>query len=274
MDKRGKVVPSCLRCRPKTISCLPEPKNSYLRAMKPITTYPLLTSRFDLGRYCRIDVKQAYRKEILHALLLACVLFQFSCRQVDKQGNRQVSVDTLATAQTTCESVNETNVGEPNFDIPYLLPIDSLWKYYNPSMTTSGRCNRPEIFDDERSKDLFYGFYCIFDTCAGRTYEVAHIIVSYRKSPSWWSSDTTQKIREIIVMDRRFALPIASFHVGEPIRYIKDKPVLKKGNYYCYSGEGCCYVVESHHDTIQQFFVFPYELMSDWNRLLKYVKSH
>ena len=242
--------------------------------MKPTTTYPLLTSRFDLGRYCRIDVKQAYRRGILYALLLVCVLFQFSCRQVDKQENLQVSVDTLATAQTTCESANETNVGETNFDIPYLLPIDSLWKYYNPSMTTSGRCNRPDIFDDESSKDLFYGFYCIFDTCAGRTCEVAHIVVSYRKSPSWRSSDTTQRIREIIVMDRRFALPMASFHVGEPIRCIKDKLLLKKGNYHCYSGERCCYVVESHHDTIQQFFVFPSELMSDWNRLLKYVESH
>lgn len=242
--------------------------------MKPAITYPLPTPCFDFRRYCRVNGKQAYRRGILYALLLICVLFQLSCRQVDKQGSRQVSVDTLAAAQTICESVNETDVGEPNFDIPYLLPIDSLWKYYTPSMTTSGRCNRPKIFDDDSSKNLFYGFYCIFDTCAGRTYEVAHIIVSYRKSPSWWSSDTTQKIREIIVMDKLFAMPIASFHVGEPIRCIKDKPVLKKGNYHCYSGEGCCYVVESQHDTIQQFFVFPSELMSDWNRLLKYVESH
>ena len=249
-------------------------KKTYFRGMKPTTTYPLLTSRFDLGRYCRIDVKQAYRRGIFYALLLICVLFQLSCCQVDKQGIRQVSVDTLATAQTTCEPVNETNVGEPNVDIPYLLPIDSLWKYYNPSMTTSGRCNRPEIFDDDSSKDLFYGFYCILDTCAGHTCEVAHIVVSYRKSPSWRSSDTTQRIREIIVMDRQFALPIASFHVGEPVRCIKAKPVLKKGNYYCYSGERCCYVVKSYHDTIQQFFVFPSGLMNDWPHLLKYVESY
>ncbi len=242
--------------------------------MKPTTTYPLLTSRFDLGHYCRIDVKQAYRRGILYALLLICVLFQLSCRQVDKQGSRQVSVDTLATAQTTCESVNETNVGKPNFDIPYLLPIDSLWKYYNPSMTTSGRCNRPEIFDDDSSMNLSYGFYVVLDHRSGCTSNVADVIVSYRKNAFWGSSDTTQKIRIVHVKDRRFALPIASFHVGEPIQYIKNKPVLKKGNYYCYSGERCCYVVESHHDTIQQFFVFPSELMSDWNRLLKYVESH
>ena len=228
-----------------------------LRTMKPAITYPLPTPCSDFRRYCRVNGKQAYRRGILYALLLICVLFQLSCRQVDKQGSRQVSVDTLAAAQTICESVNETNVGETNFDIPYLLPIDSLWKYYNPSMTTSGRCNRPKIFDDDSSKNLFYGFYCIFDTCAGRTYEVAHIIVSYRKSPSWWSSDTTQRIREIIVMDRQFALPITSFHVGEPIRCIKDKPVLKKGNYFCYSGERYCYVVESHMIPSSNFLFSP-----------------
>ena len=242
--------------------------------MKPTTTYPLLTSRFDLGRYCRIDVKQAYRRGLLYALLLICVLFQLSCRQVDKQGGHQVSVDTLATAQTTCEPASETNVGKPNFDIPYLLPIDSLWKYYNPSMTTSGRCNRPEIFDDDSSMNLSYGFYVVLDHRSGCTSNVADVIVSYRKNAFWGSSDTTQKIRIVHVKDSQFALPVASFHVGDPIRCIKDKPVLKKGNYYCYSGEGCCYVVESHHDTIQQFFVFPSEMMSDWNRLLKYVESH
>ncbi len=242
--------------------------------MNHTTTYPLPTLRYNLGRYCLIDVKQAFRRGTMHALLLVCVLFQLSCRQVDKQGNLQVSVDTLATAPTTCEPVNETNVGEPNIDIPYLLPIDSLWKYYSPSMTTSGRCNRPEIFDDDSSMNLSYGFYVVLDHRSGCTSNVADVVVSYRKNAFWGSSDTTQKIRIIHVKDSLFALPIASFHVKDPICNITDRQVLKKGNHYCYSGERCCYVVESCHDTIQHFFVFPSNLICDWDRVIKYVESH
>jgi hypothetical protein len=41
----------------------------YLRGMKPTTTYPLLTSRFDLGLICRLDVKQTYHKGMIHVVV-------------------------------------------------------------------------------------------------------------------------------------------------------------------------------------------------------------
>lgn len=72
-----------------------------------------------------------------------------------------------------------------------------------------------------------------------------------------------------------YPLLTSRFDLGRYCRIdVKQAYRRKKGSYHCYSGERCCYVVESHHDTIQQFFVFPSELMSDWNRLLKHVESH
>jgi len=49
LDKRGKVVPSCHRCRPKTISCLLEPKKSYLRAMKRVPKIIVLSFLLVIG---------------------------------------------------------------------------------------------------------------------------------------------------------------------------------------------------------------------------------
>ena len=158
--------------------------------------------------------------------------------------------------------------------LPYLLPIDSLWAYYDVAWTTSGRCNRPDVFDDDSSKNLSYGFYVVLDHRSGRTSNVADVVVSYRKNAFWGSSDTTQKIRIVHVKDKLFALPMASFHVGDPISSIKNKAVFKKGNYLCYAGEKYCYVVETSQDTIRHFFVFPSELKDDWTHLLKYVESH
>jgi len=167
-----------------------------------------------------------------------------------------------------------THQSETQVSLPYVLPIDSLWAYYDAAWTTSGRCNRPEIFDDDSSKNLLYGFYTVLDHRLGRASNVADIVVSYRKNKSWKSADTTQKIRVIQVKDRQFALSVAPFHVGDSISCIKDKAVFKKDSYYCYSGERYRYVVQSSQDTIQQFYVLPHDLTCDWHRVLKYVEIY
>jgi hypothetical protein len=202
------------------------------------------------------------------------ILLLVSCGRSNKQVVNPILVDTLSEEK----SLNETNnnlQSKSRTNLPYVLPIDSLWEYYDAAWTTSGRCNRPEIFDDDSSKNLMYGFYTVLDSRSSSSPPiVASIIVSYRKNKSWKSSDTTQKIRMIHVKDRLFTLPIAPFHVGEPIRCIKDKAVFKKDCYLCYSGEKYCYVVQSSKDTIQQFYVLPHDLTSDWPRILKYVETY
>ena len=201
-------------------------------------------------------------------------LLLVSCGHSNKQAVNPMVADTILDEK----SLNQTDSNPQSMsqeNLPYVLPIDSLWAYYDAAQTTSGRCNRPAIFDDDSSKNLLYGFYTVLDSHSNSTPPiVASIIVSYRKNRSWKSADTTQKIRVIQVKDRLFALPIASFHVGDPIKCIKDKAALKKGNYYCYSGERYCYVVESRHDTIYQFFVLPPDLTCDWPRVLQYIETY
>lgn len=209
-------------------------------------------------------------KCVLYAAFGCIELLLFmSCGLSNKDDARLTAPDTIMGEKSNRNLQNETRTM-----LPYLLPIDSLWAYYNVAWTTSGRCNKPDIFDDDSSKNLLYGFYVVLDHRSGRTSNVADIVVSYRENTSWGSSDTTQKIRVIHVKDSLFALPIAPFHVGDHIRCIYDKAMLKKGNYYCYSGEKYCYVVESCQDTIQQFYVFPADLACDWPRVLKYVETH
>lgn len=158
-------------------------------------------------------------------------------------------------------------------NIPILMPIDSLWKYYDVSMTTSGRCSRPDIFDDDSSKNLLYGFYTVLDVHSSRMPPiVAKIVVSYHKNSSWWSSDTTQRIREIVVMDSLFVLPIARFKVGDHICLIPLNPSYHRDNYYCYNDRDCRYLVEVRDDTIVQYYIFPSTITCDWGRILQYVK--
>jgi len=197
-----------------------------------------------------------------------------SCERSNKQAVNPIMADTVSEKKSL--NVTDSNLQcKSQANLPYVLPIDSLWAYYDEAWTTSGRCNRPAIFDDDSSKNLLYGFYTVMDPHSSSTPPiVASIMVSYRNNKSWKSSDTTQKIRVIQVKDRLFALPIASFHVGNPISSIKNKVELKKGSYYCYSGEKYCYVVESCHDTIQQFFVLPPDLTCDWSRVLQYIETY
>ena len=208
-------------------------------------------------------------KYVLYRAIVSLNLL-LSCGSSNNQDLYLSASDTLGREIEDCDLEDKAQA-----PLPYLMPIDSLWAYYDANWTTSGRCNRPGIFDDDSSKNLSYGFYTVLDSCYGSMPPiVADIIVSYRKTKFWGSSDTTQKIRVIHVKDRRFLLPIASFHVGDPVCCIKDKAVCKTENYYCFSDEKYCYAVEPHHDTIQHFFVFPHNLTSDWTRILKYVKAH
>lgn len=208
-------------------------------------------------------------KYVLYRAIVSLNLL-LSCGSSNNQDLYLSTSDTLGRKIEDCDLEDKAQA-----PLPYLMPIDSLWAYYDANWTTSGRCNRPDIFDDDSSKNLSYGFYIVLDSCSGSMPPiVADIIVSYRKNNSWGSSDTTQKIRVIHVKDRLFLLPIASFHVGDPVCCIKDKAVCKTENYYCFSDEKYCYAVEPHHDTIQHFFVFPHNLTSDWTRILKYVKAH
>ena len=196
-----------------------------------------------------------------------------SCERSNKQAVNPIMADTVSEEKSLIGTdINRQSKSQAN--LPYVLPIDSLWAYYDEAWTTSGRCNRPAIFDDDSSKNLLYGFYTVLDHRSGRTSNVADIVVSYRKNKSWKSSDTTHKIRMIHVKDSLFALSVAPFHVGDPISSIKNKAALKKGSYYCYSGEKYCYVVESRHDTIQQFFVFPPDLTCDWPQVLQYIETY
>ena len=199
------------------------------------------------------------------------ILLFISCERSNKQAVNRIIVDTIAEKKLLDET-ELTRQSETRASLPYVLPIDSLWAYYDAAWTTSGRCNKPEIFDDDSSKNLLYGFYTVLDSRSSSTPPVvASIIVSYRKNNSWKSSDTTQKIRVIQVKDRLFALSVAPFHVGDSISCIKDKAEFKKDSCYCYSGERYCYVVQSSHDTIQQFYVLPHGLTCVWPRILKYV---
>lgn len=200
---------------------------------------------------------------------LSLLLLMLSCGSSKNQDVYPSAPDTLGGEMADCDHQDETGAS-----LPYLMPMDSLWAYYDVAWTTSGRCNRPDIFDDDSSKNLLYGFYTILDHRSGCTSNVADVVVSYRKNAFWGSSDTTQKIRIIHVKDRLFALPVADFHVGDPVSCIKDKKVLKEGNYYGYAGERYYYVVESSRDTIRQFFVFPPDLTCEWPQILKYVDSH
>lgn len=198
------------------------------------------------------------------------ILLFISCERSNKQVVNQILVDTIA-EEKLLDETDFTHQSETRVNLPYVLPIDSLWAYYDAAWTTSGRCNRPDIFDDDSSKNLWYGFYTVLYHRSGRTSNVADIVVSYRKNKSWKSADTTQKIRVIQVKDRLFALSVAPFHVGDSISCIKDKAEFKKDSCYCYSGERYCYVVQSSHDTIQQFYVLPHGLTCGWPRILKCV---
>lgn len=208
-------------------------------------------------------------KYVLYKAIVSLNLFLMSCGSSNNQDIYQSASGSLG------RKISDYDLeGKAHVPLPYLMPIDSLWTYYDANWTTSGRCNRPDIFDDDSSKNLSYGFYTILDSCSGSMPPiVADIIVSYRKNKSWRSSDTTQKIRVIHVKDRLFLLPIASFDVGDNVCCIKDKTVCKIENYYCFSDEKYCYVVVSHYDTIQHFFVFPPDLACDWTRILKFVKT-
>ena len=217
-------------------------------------------------------VRLRYKFGIL--LCSMSILLFISCERSNKQAVNRIIVDTIAEKKLLDET-ELTRQSETRASLPYVLPIDSLWAYYDSAWTTSGRCNRPEIFDDDSSKNLLYGFYTVLDSRSSSTPPVvASIIVSYRKNNSWKSSDTTQKIRMIHVKDRLFALPIAPFHVGDPVSCIKDKAVLEKDNYHCLPGKRYCYVVQSSHDTIQQFYVLPHDLTCGWPRILKYVETY
>jgi hypothetical protein len=213
--------------------------------------------------------KKVNKYNLFKAIVFLNLLLLMSCVSSDNQDLYQSASDTLEGIIADCGLEDKARVS-----LPYLMHIDSLWAYYDVDWTTSGRCNRPDFFDDDSSMNLSYGFYVVLDHRSGCTSNVADVVVSYRKNAFWGSSDTTQKIRIIHVKDSLFALPIASFHVKDPICNITDRQVLKKGNHYCYSGERCCYVVESCHDTIQHFFVFPSNLICDWDRVIKYVESH
>lgn len=214
--------------------------------------------------------KKINKYDLFKAIVYLKLLLLMSCGSSNNQDLYQSASDTLGGIIADCGLEDKARVS-----LPYLMSIDSLWAYYDVEWTTSGRCNRPEIFDDDSSENLSYGFYIVLDSRSNSMPPiVADIIVSYRKNNSWGSSDTTQKIRIIHVKDKPFVLPIASFQVGDPICYIKDKALYKRENYYCFSGEKYSYVVESYHDSIQQFFVFPHNLTYDWNRILKYVKNH
>ena len=218
----------------------------------------------------RMKRKKVNKDVSYRAIVYLNLLFLMSCGSSNNQDIYQSASDTLGGNIGNCDLENKARV-----PLPYLMPIDSLWAYYNTEGATSGRCNRPDIFDDDSSRNLSYGFYTVLDSRSSSMPPiVADIVVSYRKNKSWGSSDTTQKIRIIHVRDRLFLLPIASFHVGDPICCIKNKAVCKIENYYCLSGEKYCFVVESHHDTIQHFFVFPHDLTSDWTQILKYVKAY
>ncbi len=208
-------------------------------------------------------------KYVLYRAIVSLNLFLMSCSSPNNQDIYQ------SVSGSFGRKIADYNIEDKaHVPLPYLLPIDSLWAYYDVTRTTSGRCNRPDIFDDDSSKNLMYGFYTILDSrLSSMPPIVADIIVSYRKNKSWWCSDTTQKIRVIHVKDRLFLLPIASFHVGDHVCCIKDKTAYKIENYYCFSDEKYCYAVESQHDTIQHFFVFPPNLARDWTRILKYVKA-
>lgn len=209
-------------------------------------------------------------KYVLYTAIVSLNLLLLSCGSSNNQDLYLSASDTLGRKIEDCDL--EDNAQVP---LPYLMPIDSLWAYYDANWTTSGRCNRPDIFDDDSSKNLSYGFYTVLDSCSDSMPPiVADIIVSYRKNKFWGSSDTTQKIRVIHVKDRLFLLPIASFRVGDHVCCVKDKTAYKIENYYCLSDEKYCYAVESQHDTIQHFFVFPHNLTSDWTRILKYIKAH
>ena len=217
-------------------------------------------------------VRLRYKFGIL--LCSMSILLFISCERSNKQAVNRIIVDTIAEKKLLDET-ELTRQSETRASLPYVLPIDSLWAYYDAAWTTSGRCNRPEIFDDDSSKNLLYGFYTVLDSRSSSTPPVvASIIVSYRKKNSWKSSDTTQKVRMIHVKDRLFALPIAPFHVGDPVSCIKDKAVLEKDNYHCLPGKRYCYVVQSSHDTIQQFYVLPHGLTCGWPRILKYVETY
>ena len=212
---------------------------------------------------------------MLGMLLCGTSLWLFvSCERSNKQTVNQTLVDALSEEKSL--NITDSHLqSESLTNLPYVLPIDSLWAYYDVGRTTSGRCNRPDIFDDDSSKNLMYGFYTVLDSRSSSTPPiVASIIVSYRKNKSWESSDATQKIRMIRVKDRLFTLPIAPFHIGDPISCIKDKAVFTKDSYYCYSGERYCYLVQSSHDTIQQFYVLPHGLTCDWPRVLKYLEIY
>ena len=217
-------------------------------------------------------VRLRYKFGIL--LCSMSIMLFVSCGQSNRQAVNQKLADTLSEEKSL--NVTDSHLqSKSQTNFPYVLPIDSLWAYYDAAWTTSGRCNRPEIFDDDSSKNLLYGFYTVLDSRSSSTPPVvASIIVSYRKKNSWKSSDTTQKVRMIHVKDRLFALPIAPFHVGDPVSCIKDKAVLEKDNYHCLPGKRYCYVVQSSHDTIQQFYVLPHGLTCGWPRILKYVETY
>lgn len=207
-------------------------------------------------------------KYVLYGAIVSLNLL-LSCGSSNNQDLYHSTSDTLGRKIEDCD-LDDTAQAH----LPYLMPIDSLWAYYDANCTTSGRCNRPDIFDDDSSKNLSYGFYTVLDSrLSSMPPIVADIIVSYRKNKPWRSSDTTQKIRVIHVKDRLFLLPIASFHVGDHVCCIKDKSACKTENYYCFSDEKYCYVVVSHYDTIQHFFVFSPDLACDWTRILKFVKT-
>lgn len=162
----------------------------------------------------------------------------------------------------------------PEDEIQY-LPMDSIWRYYNDSQTTSGRCNKPPFYLNDNTQNLYYGFYSIHSELSQRQLKIiANFIVSFNPSKRWVSRDTSQKICVLFVLDKLFQPKVASFNIGDNISQITEDYIKKIDNIYFYSKGHVIYGIDENQDTIRQFVVLYSCTDFEWDTLHKHVKKH
>lgn len=77
-------------------------------------------------------------------LMLLCgmsILLFVSCGQSNRQAVNQIIVDTIA-EEKLLDVTDSTPQTKTRVSLPYVLPIDSLWAYYDDAWTTSSRWPR------------------------------------------------------------------------------------------------------------------------------------
>lgn len=156
------------------------------------------------------------------------------------------------------------------------IPMDSIWKYFDDALTTSGRCNRPPFYNYGMNKKLYYGFYCLIDKIPpkGQCIEIADVTVSYTPNKKWMSHDTSQRICELHVRDKFFRPKFASFHIGDKKSQITEKFIKEIDNIHYYHKDNALYCVELIQDTIRQYMILYSCIDFEWDTLHQYVYKH